>query len=1059
MSAKQTAPGALPMADVQFFDRHIPPMHGGDYTISIQQTVVSKEAVPDGKALPTTQFPGPSPQTQAVSVAAPRFALDPADVHAVFPPSGQVGAFDQNLASVTLLGGALPWERELTKTDNKTPYLAVLLVQEDELVRGATAYRASEILKPPLGTIGPKISKADRQDKLHEVTAIRITNGGHGYSHAAVTLSGGLGPNTDATHADASPVFASGVVTSITVNAGGSGYSTAPTVTISGGGTGFAAKATVSNGGVQSIIITQSGAGYPTDATLILKGGGGTGATAKVTVEDGVIVGITMNTVGASYIDDPKVTISGDGTGASAQAARGVQGRAIDISTANFTALMPRYDGGSQLEPRWLAHVRDVPTGDKDSKTATGTTEFGVVVGNRFPAPGPGPIASIVLEETGQGYTSAPDITITGGGGMGATADAILTDDQVTGITITNGGTGYSSPPTVTFSGGGGDRATAIARTRARWQAHLVSLEGWADYLGETPAWQTDPVTGNPVKNPVENVRVVSLYSWSFYCLSEAGNFRDLVENLAAPAGVKGATKSDLLLRLPDPGKGDGSPAATSVQTALNAGYTALEYQTRSGVDTFAWYRGPLTPLPVPPLALKQAWDNAGSAMIYDETAGLFDQSYAAGWQAGRLLGLSDPNFATQLRTWRRQGITLTNALLGRIKSVENGVLQKLLPSPDLSKDDAATVAELEKLLEADLLSDTVINYLTNNFMNNIAPTMGQADVDLAGQPSFNTDALLEAPLPPANVVTALQKLLAQPAVAKFLTKMNGTDLGDPAPSALSYLVEWLGELSLMIGLPFAQMVPDTAALPTESLRFFYVDPNYQKALVDGALSVGIESGHEVLYQALNYDLLRDALEQQMYQTRAKLLGQTPPNPAPHLGTPLAGFLIRSSIVSGWPGLEIKGYHTSTLPVGKANPNPSDPMLPLRLERLAPDVMFVVFPDVPAWVTISEPHEQLAFGHEDNGHIDLRWVSCGQANPIGTVIADASVDVTKHLRDAGVASPVLNTTALSGALSAALTKAYGATKPPPFDAAAFAIQMVRAPERMLFQNQPAPKPG
>ena len=51
-------------------------------------------------------------------------------------------------------------------------------------------------------------------------------------------------------------------------------------------------------------------------------------------------------------------------------------------------------------------------------------------------------------------YSIAPTVTITGGGGTGATATAILTSGVVSGITITNAGAGYTSAPTIAFSGG-----------------------------------------------------------------------------------------------------------------------------------------------------------------------------------------------------------------------------------------------------------------------------------------------------------------------------------------------------------------------------------------------------------------------------------------------------------------------------------------------------------------------------------------------------------------------------------------------------------------------------
>ncbi|MFN7564036.1 MAG: beta strand repeat-containing protein, partial [Prosthecobacter sp.] len=51
-------------------------------------------------------------------------------------------------------------------------------------------------------------------------------------------------------------------------------------------------------------------------------------------------------------------------------------------------------------------------------------------------------------------YSTAPTVTITGGGGSGATATAVLTSGVVSGITITNAGVGYTSAPTIAFSGG-----------------------------------------------------------------------------------------------------------------------------------------------------------------------------------------------------------------------------------------------------------------------------------------------------------------------------------------------------------------------------------------------------------------------------------------------------------------------------------------------------------------------------------------------------------------------------------------------------------------------------
>jgi hypothetical protein len=73
----------------------------------------------------------------------------------------------------------------------------------------------------------------------------------------------------------------------------------------------------------------------------------------------------------------------------------------------------------------------------------------------------PGALQAINLTNGGAGYTSAPTVALTGGGGTGATATAQIADGKVTGFTITSPGTGYTSAPTVALTGGAGSGATA----------------------------------------------------------------------------------------------------------------------------------------------------------------------------------------------------------------------------------------------------------------------------------------------------------------------------------------------------------------------------------------------------------------------------------------------------------------------------------------------------------------------------------------------------------------------------------------------------------------------
>jgi hypothetical protein len=63
----------------------------------------------------------------------------------------------------------------------------------------------------------------------------------------------------------------------------------------------------------------------------------------------------------------------------------------------------------------------------------------------------------------GFGYSDPPTITITGGGGSGATAEAIVLDGVVVAIDLLTRGRGYTSSPTVEIAGGGGEGCAAAA--------------------------------------------------------------------------------------------------------------------------------------------------------------------------------------------------------------------------------------------------------------------------------------------------------------------------------------------------------------------------------------------------------------------------------------------------------------------------------------------------------------------------------------------------------------------------------------------------------------------
>ena len=72
--------------------------------------------------------------------------------------------------------------------------------------------------------------------------------------------------------------------------------------------------------------------------------------------------------------------------------------------------------------------------------------------------------ATIVVTSGGSGHTN-PTVTISGGGGTGATAVANVVANVVKNIVVTSGGSGYTSTPTITITegvGSGNSNATAV---------------------------------------------------------------------------------------------------------------------------------------------------------------------------------------------------------------------------------------------------------------------------------------------------------------------------------------------------------------------------------------------------------------------------------------------------------------------------------------------------------------------------------------------------------------------------------------------------------------------
>jgi hypothetical protein len=596
---------------------------------------------------------------------------------------------------------------------------------------------------------------------------------------------------------------------------------------------------------------------------------------------------------------------------------------------------------------------------------------------------------------------------------------------------------------------------TAADTNQQRNIAHLVSLEGFEQYLqGESPVKPSG----------FQKVRLISLYSWNYTCLQDPQeNFRELMLGLISSGSEQG---TDLLLRMPLPltvsrQETVGVTASADFQALnrLQDGYVPLSYATQTGEQTFAWYRGPLAPVVTKEFSETTSPDkpenpsvplNTSEAMVYDPATGLFDQSYAVAFQTGCSLGLASLPFATNLLEWRRTAHGLIDLLLEYMRSPHlKGILQReniLDPNGNLSD---VGLTDLAELLDADIVPNAFKDFLAKEFADNIAKLIGQSGgFTPQDQQQTTTNPTTQPPPVPAD----LSNLMTDPVVVSLLHQVSGLEVPDDSSAHFEVgimpdqIVGWLAQTALLYKVPFNNLVPSERMLPQESIRFFYIDPNWIDSLLDGALSVGIQSSRDSLFHRITRDALHRAVDTVLYQVRDKLRGAES-SAAPPLGS-MAGFILRSAVVSGWPGLEVRAWSAA---------DSTNPMKPLRLDRVAPSVMIGIYPDAPVKIEFNEPSEGLVFGLEDEG-IDLRHLpgtsgatgyNIGQYIEPKITLSPQELDRLKRAQPSN--QPALKIGG-AGGLVETLEKKFDDPKPN-LGPAAFAIQMVRVPEQMLFQPE------
>ena len=281
-----------------------------------------------------------------------------------------------------------------------------------------------------------------------------------------------------------------GTINATNIRNGGTGNGNGNSYSLMTGGTiNVAEVTTLSRQGTGTNILHLNGAGAVfNEGNNRLNVGFNAGSTGIVTVDNGLLtvasnLSLAEGGTGTTGIVNlnggiirPNVIIAPNAAGTSIVNFNGgtLQAR---ISTASFMGGLTAaniYSGGAKID-----------TNGKDITISQALQ----------PAAGSG-VSNIQIATGGAGYLGIPVVKITGGGGTGATAVAVMSGGVVTGIQITSAGTGYTSAPTVALVGGGATSAATLGTISLAANAGdggltksgsgTLTLSGASTYTGAT---------------------------------------------------------------------------------------------------------------------------------------------------------------------------------------------------------------------------------------------------------------------------------------------------------------------------------------------------------------------------------------------------------------------------------------------------------------------------------------------------------------------------------------------------------------------------------------------
>lgn len=303
----------------------------------------------------------------------------------------------------------------------------------------------------------------------------------------------------------------------------------------------------------------------------------------------------------------------------------------------------------------------------------------------------------------------------------------------------------------------------------------------------------------------------------------------------------------------------------------------------------------------------------------------------------------------------------------------------------------------------------------------------GQAKWKMAARLGLNAILAQSDAMPQssrADYAAAMRDVLASAdALQSYLGAPLAVGAAQGTLSISQDLVDWMAKLALLDGVPANVLIPDMAALPPESIKFFNIDGRWLASLLDGA-----------------WGMVRQPADQWAFDTayqpwRQLYEGTLRSSIAPEVVSwPKSGVILNSRLIPDYyPGILF-------LPSPHANL--------LKTLQLGPSTLLLLFDQEITSLTIRQPPESIHFGFESSEDGDLskalKYIEID-----GAIAPTASTGAPKTGDPTSPAVSVTNIpqrTARMVQLSALAGDISGALGLPPqtpsFTSAEFALEMV-----------------